>query len=78
MGKKDYGEILTTIIFIIFILAGLWTWDNRSFLFGYFPHASHYELTEGYYGHSVRRSEEAAVIVKKPDGTGDCLGYVAA
>ncbi|EEC58792.1 hypothetical protein BACPEC_00133 [[Bacteroides] pectinophilus ATCC 43243] len=78
MGKKDYGNILTTVIFSIFILAGLWTWENRGFLFGYFPHTSHYELTEGYYDHSVRRSEEAAVIVKKPDGTGNCRGYVAA
>ena len=47
MGKKDYGNILTTVIFSIFILAGLWTWENRGFLFGYFPHTSHYELTEG-------------------------------
>lgn len=40
--------------------------------------STHYELTEGYYDHSVRGSEEAAVIVKKPDGTGNCRGYVAA
>ena len=43
MGKKDYGNILTTVIFSIFILAGLWTWENRGFLFGYFPHTSHVE-----------------------------------